>query len=166
MMATGRVKSSVRAAAARMAPVVAQVGLEVVGGAGRVAGQQRPGVREHDRVVVDVDDPRVRGGPLRDLVGVVRGGDPGADVEELPDAGLRGQVAHGPAEERAVAADAHSHERVGRHELLGQLAVGGEVVLAAEPVVVDPGDMRDAGIERRGLIREHARRLPPAGLRA
>jgi hypothetical protein len=36
-------------------PDVAQVGVDVVGRAPRMAGQQRPGVDEHDRVVVDVD---------------------------------------------------------------------------------------------------------------
>jgi hypothetical protein len=45
-------------------------------------------VREYDRVVVDVDDARFGGGALCDLVGVVRGGEAGADVKELPDARL------------------------------------------------------------------------------
>jgi hypothetical protein len=41
-----------------------------------------------DRVVVDVDHAGARRDGLRDLVGVVRGRDAGADVEELPDPGL------------------------------------------------------------------------------
>jgi hypothetical protein len=35
--------------------------------------------------------------------------------------------------------------------LVRGLAIGGEVVLAAEPVVIDPGYMRDARVERRAL---------------
>ncbi len=50
---------------------VPNVTVEVGGGAGGATGQQRPCVRQHDRVVVDVDDPGVGGDPLRDLVGVV-----------------------------------------------------------------------------------------------
>ena len=90
--ATGWVKSSVRAASARIVAGVAQVGVDVVAGALGGAGQQGAGVHQHERVVVDVDDARFRRDRLRDLVGVVGGGQPGADVEELPDARLAGQV--------------------------------------------------------------------------
>jgi hypothetical protein len=61
-------------------------------------------VREHDRVVVDVDDPALRRDLLGDLVGVARRGDAGADVEELPYPRLAGQVADGAPEERPVRA--------------------------------------------------------------
>jgi hypothetical protein len=47
-------------------------------------------VGEHDRVVVDVEDPRVGCRGLRELVEVGLGRDARADVEELPDACLRG----------------------------------------------------------------------------
>jgi hypothetical protein len=40
-------------------------------------------VREHDRVVVDVDDAGVGGDALGDLVGVLGGGQARADVEVL-----------------------------------------------------------------------------------
>jgi hypothetical protein len=53
-------------------------------------------------VVVHVDDAGFRGDGLRDLVGVARGGDAGADVEELADPRFAGQVADRPAEERPV----------------------------------------------------------------
>jgi hypothetical protein len=43
-------------------------------------------VADNDRIVIDVDDPRIRRGPLRDLVRVVRGRQAASDVEELPDA--------------------------------------------------------------------------------
>jgi hypothetical protein len=44
-------------------------------------------VRDHDRVVVDVDDPVGRVGLLDDFVHVRDRGKAGADVEELPHAG-------------------------------------------------------------------------------
>jgi hypothetical protein len=59
-------------------------------------------VHQHQRVVVDVDDPGVRRDLLGDLMGVVRGGQAGADVEELRDPGLRGQVADRPGQEPAL----------------------------------------------------------------
>src|SRR5207253_2640387 len=59
---------------------VAQIGIHVGGNALGTAGQQGAGVREHDRVVVDVDDPARGGDPLRDLMGVVRRWQPGADI--------------------------------------------------------------------------------------
>jgi len=40
-------------------------------------------MRQDERVVVDVDDAALRCGRLGDLVGVVGGGQPSADVEEL-----------------------------------------------------------------------------------
>ena len=57
---------------------IARIGVDVVGGAVRAAGQQRAGMSQHDRVVVHVDDPAVRRHLLRDLVGVARGRDAGA----------------------------------------------------------------------------------------
>jgi hypothetical protein len=44
-------------------------------------------------VVVDVHDPGLRSDRLGDLVGVVRRGNAGADVEELAYSGLAGQEA-------------------------------------------------------------------------
>ena len=79
---------------------VVKVAVDVAGGTlvGGVA-RQRAGVRQHQRVVVDVDDPGRRGGSLRDLVRVLHGRQAGADVEELADARLRGQVVDGADEE-------------------------------------------------------------------
>ena len=73
---------------------IAQVGVDVVGGARGGAGEQRPGVGEHDRVMVHICDAAVRRHRLRDLVRVIRGRDAGADVEELPDPRLGGQETH------------------------------------------------------------------------
>jgi len=90
---------------------VAQVRVDVLGGPGRAAGQQGAGVGQDDGVVVHVDDPGLRGDGLGDLVGVARRGYAGADVEELADAGLGGEVADHPAEERPVRPRGEGHLR-------------------------------------------------------
>lgn len=66
------------------------------------AGQQRAGVGQHDRIIVDVD--HLRGGHqlLRHLVQVGGRRDTGADVEELIDPGPAGQMAHRAMQERPV----------------------------------------------------------------
>ena len=94
-------------------PRVAQVGLEVGGRALGGAGQQGAGVGEDQRVVVHVDDRAIPGRFLGDLVGVVGGRQAGADVEELPDPDLRGQVPHG-AQERPLARAAVRCARIDR----------------------------------------------------
>ena len=86
-----------------------QVGVEVDGPALGCAAEQGVRVGQHDGVVVDVDDPGVRGGALRDLVGVVGGRQAGADVEELAYALLVGQVADGASQE-VPARDGHVDE--------------------------------------------------------
>jgi hypothetical protein len=62
-----------------------------------VTGQDHPAVLNGDRVVVDVDDAGIRGGVLGDLVDVTHGRDARADVEELADARLPGEMADGTA---------------------------------------------------------------------
>jgi hypothetical protein len=62
---------------------------------------QAPRVAQHDRVVVDVHHPRLRGHRLGHLRRAVRRRDAGSDVEELPDARLR-QVPDRPADEPTV----------------------------------------------------------------
>jgi hypothetical protein len=52
-------------------------------------------------IVVDVDDPGLGWDKLSDLMGVVGGRQPGADVEELRDAIIHGEPAHRLAEEGA-----------------------------------------------------------------
>jgi hypothetical protein len=131
---------------------VAQVGVDVGGRALGAAGQQGPGVQEHDRVVVHVHHPGVRRHPLGHLVRVVRRGQPGPDVEELPDARLGGQVVHHAAEKRPLRADAEPYFRQRGDDLLGDHPVRREVILAAQPVVVDPRDMRHARIEGDALV--------------
>ena len=94
------------------------------------------------RVVVDVHHLRVRRDRLRHLVHAVLGGQAGTEVEELADARLAGQEADHAADERPVVADGSRDVGQGGEQLLRGVAVGGEVVLAAEDVVVDPGDVR------------------------
>ena len=57
--------------------------VDVRGGVLARTGEQIGGVTEHERVVIGVHDPAAGRGPLGDLVGVVRGGQARADVEEL-----------------------------------------------------------------------------------
>jgi hypothetical protein len=126
---------------------VPQVGLDVAGGALGGAVEQRPGVQQHHRVVVHVDHAAVRRDRLRDLVHVLHGRQAGAEVEELPDAGLGGQETDHPGQKRPA--------RPGRLHRLGEdlvglfrgPPVGLEVVLAAQPVVVDPRRMGDFCID-------------------
>jgi hypothetical protein len=54
---------------------------------------------QDQRVVAHVDDPGIGGHALGDLVGLVGGGQASADVQELPDLRLTGQVADGTGEE-------------------------------------------------------------------
>ncbi|GAA3102804.1 hypothetical protein GCM10020001_019920 [Nonomuraea salmonea] len=113
-------------------------------------GQQRAGVGEHDRVVVHVDDAGAVDVPPGHLVHVVLGGQPGADVDELPHARL-GDRADRAAQEGAVGAGdlpgVVAHPAAELDHLLGGHPVGGEVVAAAEVVVVHAGDARHGGID-------------------
>ena len=147
--ATGRVKSSSCRGLGEDRGSVAQVGVDVLGGARLAAGQQRAGVGEHDRVVVHVDHPRLRRGRLGDLVGIARRRDAGADVQELADPRVGGKVADDAPEERAVRAAADGYPGVGLEPCLHGRPVGCVVVLAAEHVVVHPGLVRHAGVERQ-----------------
>ena len=121
------------------------------------AGHQRAGVRKHDRVVVDVQDPALRRDALGDLVHVVQRRDPGADVEELADAGLADEVVDRPDEEDPLRAHHGPDRRDLRRQRLGDRPVGGEVVLAAEPVVVDPGRLRHRRVDLRVVLLRTAR---------
>jgi len=106
-------------------------------------------VRHGDLVVVHVDDARAGRGRLGDLVDVLLRGDARADVEELPDAGLAGQVPNGPAEKGPVGPHDGPHVGVHRDHCAGGVLVGPEVVAAAQPVVVHAGDVRLGGVDLR-----------------
>jgi hypothetical protein len=95
-------------------------------------------------------------------VSVVRGRDAGADVQELPDARLAGQVTHRAGEELPVGPGPRGHARIGCGGLLGGLPVSGVVVLAAQPVVINPGLVSDARVEG-GVIVPGARSAARTG---
>ena len=73
-----------------------------VGGAALLGGGEQRRACASTSGSVDVDHAGGRHDRLRDLVHVVRGRQPGADVEELPDARLPGQVDDGAAKECPV----------------------------------------------------------------
>ena len=140
--ATGWPKSRVLAAPVEDRVRVVQVGLDVGGARLRRAGQQGPGVRQHDRVVVDVDDPRLR----RDRAGRPRGCCPrsAARCRRRGTAGCRASPARNrTARARNVRLAARPAPDAGRPAAPARPPpVGGEVVLAAEPVVVDARRVR------------------------
>jgi hypothetical protein len=70
-----------------------------------------------------------------DLVHSLHGGQAGADVQELRDAGVHAEP-RGPAEETAVLPDQPRQLRDGTGRALDGPPIGREVVLATEPVVV------------------------------
>ena len=85
---------------------------------------------------------------------------PGADVEELADARLGGQEPHGAAEEGAVLAGDGPGVRLNRDHRAGGVLVGSEIVVPAQPPVVDPGDVGLAGVDvRRHPARLHCHRV-------
>jgi hypothetical protein len=115
---------------------VAQVGVDVLGGTRLVAGEQRAGVGEDDRIVVRVHDQGLWRDGLGDLVCVACRRDAGADVEELADARLPGEVADDPPEECPVRPHGEGHIRPRLEPCLNRRPVGGVVVLAAQLIIV------------------------------
>src|SRR5439155_23065187 len=106
---------------------VAYIGVHVAGDALWTAGEQGPRMDQHQGVVVHVDDAALRGDRLGDLVGVVGGGQAGADVEELPDARLAGQIPDGPDEKGAGGTGDLDDIREYLTHLIAELPVDGEV---------------------------------------
>jgi len=101
------------------------------------------GVGQDQRVVIGVDDAAVRGDGLGDVVGV-GGGQAGADVEELADPYITGQMADGAEQESSAGAgDVDDAWGTGTN-LLTERLVDRVVVFAAQPVVPDPGRVRPA----------------------
>jgi hypothetical protein len=99
--------------------------------------------------VVNVNDPAFRLDLLRDFVGTSRVGNAGADIQELRQPGLAGQEPDRPAKKIPVRACRGGCAGIEARHRVGVGAVRGEVVFSAKQVVIDPGMMRDAGIERR-----------------
>jgi len=91
------------------------------------------------------------------LMSVVGGGQSSTDVEELADAQVGGQVLHDAGEKQPDAAGDLDHDRHGGEDIFGSPPVGGEIVLAAQPVVVDARRVSHGGVEGDGA------RLVPVG---
>ncbi len=156
-----RVEQPARFLAAQDLPGFPQVGADH--GGARIAVQDRPAVRHRDRVHVHVDDPRPGRRLLGDLVHVALGGDAGPDVEELADPG-GGEHPHRAGEEGAVFPHDRPDAWLHRDERPGRVPVGLQVVPAAEPVVIDPGDARCPGVHSRrypAQVPGHQSSLPP-----
>ncbi|GLW98234.1 hypothetical protein Misp02_23210 [Microtetraspora sp. NBRC 16547] len=111
------------------------------------AGHERAAVYDGDLVAVHVGDSAVRCEAVDDLVDVVWGGEPGADIEELAHAFLGGQVTYGAGEELPILAGSLAEPRHDPDQGLGRLAVGGEGVLTADQVVVDAGGVGNPRID-------------------
>jgi hypothetical protein len=109
--------------------------------------EQRPAVRQHHRVVVDVDDLGLRVDPLDDLVGVLRRRQAGAEVEELGDPGLAGQEPAGANKETTVFEREVLGFRRGLLHLVQDLPVDLVVVLPQQEGVVHPRDARSGRVD-------------------
>jgi acyl-CoA dehydrogenase len=129
------------------------------GGEPLAAGKQRLPVNHRHRVDVHVAHPGVRDYLSHRLVhGRVRG-QPGAEVEELADAGS-GRAGRRCADELPIVPDQLRQRRVQLGHPPAHIPVGSEIVLSAQPVVVDTGDARPGHIDaRRGNLVHHDPRL-------
>jgi hypothetical protein len=132
---------------------LAQVCLDIRGAAVRRRRQQRTGVGEDERVVVGVNDAASGCDRLGYLMGVTRARQPSADVKELSDARLAGQVAHRSREKLPVlpGGDACRWQSL-QSDFRGR-AIDREVVLAAEKIIVHSRRMRPRDVDsRRSLL--------------
>jgi len=114
----------------------------------RVVLEQRPRVHEHERVVVHVHHPGGGIEVLGDLMGVLRRGQAGTEVEELVDA-LARHVPDGAAKRLAVHHRAPAAIGERRYRLLGDRTVPGEVIFPAQDRVVDPRGARLVDVNLR-----------------
>jgi hypothetical protein len=85
-------------------------------------------------------------------VRVVRGRDSGADVEKLVDSRIFGQIAHCAGQKGTIGANRENDTWIGLDRLLTGHPIGGEIVLAAQPVIINAGNMRDAGVDGQGRL--------------
>jgi hypothetical protein len=77
-------------------------------------------------------------------VHVLGRGQPGANVDELPDAFLPDQVADHPAEHLPLRPDANLNGRHRRDDPVAERPVGGVIVFPAQQVVVDADWVSDS----------------------
>ena len=81
--------------------------------------------------IIDIDHGRARLDGVGGLMGAGRGGQAAAEVKELPDAGAR-HIGEGAGLELAAFAGQVGGAGVDRQQFFGLLAVGGEIVFAAQ----------------------------------
>jgi hypothetical protein len=120
---------------------------------GRYSGascEQRSGVHDYLRVVIYVDHAGIGVDLLGDLVNVAACGQTGANVDELPDSRLGGQVLNRSAEERPIAMGGFDGLGYGGLDLFCGSAIGLVVVLATQEVIVDTRWCRHGYIEVGG----------------
>jgi len=110
----------------------------------------RLGAVEHHRVALDVDDPAARVDRLRVTVGIAERHHAAADVEELPDPGVGGQVANHAAAEGAGGGRKRRDRRRRLDQGGGRPAVGREVGLPAVQEVVRPGGVGHGDVDQPG----------------
>ncbi len=133
----GRERSSSRRAGMRQdRRRVAQIGLDRGRVGHAVPVQELPAVAHRDGIGIHVDDAGQGVDRLGQRVDVADGGQARANVEELVDA-LPGQDGDSAAQEGAVGTGGERAVRVHRVQRVEGGAVGREVGVAAERVVVD-----------------------------
>ena len=126
-----------------------------------VVGQQRGGVRDHHRVVVQVDDAGILVEALGDLVHVLHGGQAGADVEQLGNALVADHVTDDASEHVALRPyAAFGHGQQGDHPVR-QRTVGRKVVPPTKQVIVNARVVRAGGVDLGRL--GHEKTLRPIG---
>jgi hypothetical protein len=111
---------------------------------GRV-GQHRTCMGHHERVVIDIDDPRVRDDRPGRLMHVRAGRQPGPHVNELVNA-LPGQVLYRADQEIPVSPCQVPPGRDQRQRLLGRFPVGREMILAAKLVIAHRAGNHSCGL--------------------
>src|ERR1700733_81681 len=105
---------------------------------------------QHHRVVVHVDDPAVRIDRVDEAATGLRAGQAGADVEELPDAGLADEE----SDRALVKGEDKGHDRRDggrdREHGLRRPAIGFKVIPAATEEIRYPGRVGHGGINQLG----------------
>jgi hypothetical protein len=109
-------------------------------------------VRQNHGIVVHVNHGAAGRDGLGDLVGVVRGRDTGTDVEKLADSRFFRQITHRAGQKGTISANRENDIWISLDRLLAGHPVGGEILLAAKPVVIHAGDVRDAGVDGQGRV--------------
>ena len=124
-----------------------------------VVGQQRRGVGDHHRVVVQVDDADVRVETLGDLVHVLRGGQARADVEQLDQALIANHVPDDAGEHAALRPHAALDRGQHSDHPVRQRPVDREIITPAKQVVVHTRVVGVRGVDLGRL--SHERTLRP-----